>query len=91
MARRKSTPEHNAASRLKKRQQNERILNKRIIGLQNCDIPLIPKLPFSRLVREIMQQHKDNYRITAAALVGNIKIIIASMSNDRISHYLKRK
>lgn len=71
MARRKRSPERiAAAARLKKSQQRDVKLNKNIIGLQNTDHPLIPKLPFSRLVREIMAQYKENYRITAVALVG---------------------
>lgn len=68
MTRRKSSPQR-AAERLRKKQRNDIKLDKKIIALQNVDIPLIPKLPFSRLVREIMQEYKENYRVTATALV----------------------
>ncbi len=69
MVREKSAPSQ--ASRLKKRRRNDINLNRKILNLQNSDIPMLPKLPFSRLVREIMQQYKENYRITAEAMVIN--------------------
>ncbi|KAG4071755.1 hypothetical protein HA402_011909 [Bradysia odoriphaga] len=65
MARRKSVPE---PARLKKRRQNDIKLDRKILLLQNSDIPMIPKLPFSRLVREIMQQQKETYRLSVVAL-----------------------
>lgn len=69
MTRRKTSPEELHADRLKKKRQRDVKLDRNILNLQNQDIPLIPKLPFSRLVREIMGQEKTNYRITAVALV----------------------
>lgn len=66
MPRRKASPE---ASRMKKRRQTEVKLDRKILALQNSDVPMIPKLPFSRLVREIISEYKDNYRVTAVALV----------------------
>lgn len=69
MPRRKSTPE---AASAKKRRQRDIKLDRHIMLLQNTDIPLIPKLPFSRLVREIMQQYKEDYRITVTAMVREI-------------------
>ena len=35
---------------------------------------LIPKLPFQRLIREIMQQFKSDYRFQAAA-IGALQVI----------------
>lgn len=67
MPRRKSTPE---SASMKKRRQRDINLDRHIMLLQNTDIPLIPKLPFSRLVREIMQEYKEDYRITATALLA---------------------
>lgn len=69
MARGKSTPKRNDNERLRKRRQNDIKLDRKILELQNTDRTLIPKLPFSRLVREIIMQYKDNYRISAVALV----------------------
>lgn len=72
MPRRKSTPERreqNDFERDRRKRRKDVKLDRQIAILQNIDIPLIPKLPFSRLVREIMMQYKDNFRITAVALV----------------------
>jgi len=75
MARRKTTPERRAelamreeAEYLKRRRSRAELLNRKIAALQNCEIPLIPKLPFSRLVKEILLTHSHPYRITAVAL-----------------------
>lgn len=68
MTRRKSAPQREN-ERMRKRQRNDINLNRKIAVLQNSDHPLIPRLPFSRLVREIMQEQKNNFRVTATALV----------------------
>lgn len=82
MARHKAAPELLRDARLKKKRQNDIKLDRKIAALQNTDIALIPKLPFSRLVREIMGQYKENYRITAIALV-------ISQTNSLIFFYVE--
>ncbi|KAJ6642199.1 histone H3-like centromeric protein cid [Pseudolycoriella hygida] len=65
MPRQKSTPNRNQSKKQEKRRKR---MDKEILELQNTDFPLIPKLPFSRLVKEIMQRQKESFRITATAL-----------------------
>lgn len=78
MPRRKTSPEVLKADRdrMRKRRQNDIKLDRKIASLQNADISLIPKLPFSRLVREIMAEYKDDFRITAPALVVYIVVYL---------------
>lgn len=71
MARRKSVPQ-SEANRLKKRRQNDIKLDRKIHALQNTDIALIPKAPFSRLVKETMQLYKTDFRMSVAALVNTL-------------------
>ncbi|KAJ6648708.1 histone H3-like centromeric protein cid [Pseudolycoriella hygida] len=65
MPRQKSTPSRNQSQNQEKRRKR---MDKEILELQNTNIPLIPKLPFSRLVKEIMQSYKESFRITTTAL-----------------------
>lgn len=69
MPRRKSSPQRRDADGVRKKQRSEIKLDKQITKLQNSTVPLIAKLPFSRLVKEIITQYKDSFRITPVAMV----------------------
>nr|ARC76684.1 Cid1 [Drosophila diplacantha] len=43
-------------------------MNRQIRRLQACTTPLIPRLPFSRLVRELITKYASSCRITESAL-----------------------